>query len=239
VQPAWKTKARAAAQAALRALGVRHIAGKLTISSNIPPCRGLGSSTSDCISAIRAVANAFSISLPGAEIARLAREAESASDATMFEEEWLAFRQMEGVVHERFNRSPSQMRLLVVDTPARGSGVRTDLVRRPCYSISQMDCFNQLLARLKRAVRDNAQHAIGDVATRCAQIHQQYDRKPHFDVMLRLAETTRALGVATAHSGTVLVLLYRDDATGQEGLHEANRHLSERGFLDLLVLKSA
>jgi uncharacterized protein involved in propanediol utilization len=88
VLPAWRTQARQAAELTVREieplLGGR-LGGVLTVRSDAPLGRGFGSSTSDVLAAIRAVADAFSISFPCDTVARLAVLAETASDSLMFE----------------------------------------------------------------------------------------------------------------------------------------------------------
>src|SRR5215208_299360 len=83
VDPVWRIKAKRAAEVTLVALGAKAIGGSLRVRSNVPTAWGLGSSTSDVTSTIRAVAEAMRMKLTGEAIAKLAICAEAASDPLM------------------------------------------------------------------------------------------------------------------------------------------------------------
>src|ERR1700685_1510853 len=59
VYPQQKKKTLRAAQVTLDFLGFSSYGGTLTVISNIEEAKGCGSSTSDCVAAVIAVANAF------------------------------------------------------------------------------------------------------------------------------------------------------------------------------------
>jgi len=228
VSPIWKQKGLRAANLACHAFGAPNPSGLIRLSSNIPVCRGLGSSTSDCVAAIRAVA-AWCQESPSEEtVAKLAQQAEGSSDSTMFAEQVVAFRHCEGTIEEYLGKELPVLRALLVESEPAGRGVRTDRLRRPEYTAAQIDCFVQLLAKLKEAVQVNDVGGIGTVATASATINQQYFPKPHFNKMIEVAEQTGAVGVAAAHSGTLLVLLYAAEGRGEEEISEAHARLAER-----------
>ena len=80
VQPANKWKSRRAAEIALAYLGKRSAGGRLFISSRVPEKLGLGSSSSDVVAAVRAVASSFKIRLSPEEISRISIQAEIPQD---------------------------------------------------------------------------------------------------------------------------------------------------------------
>ena len=87
VTPAGRTKARAAAVLAVRVCAALHDAepcgGELTLTGDLPVGLGMGSSTSDVIATVRAVADSWGVLLPSETIARIAVRAEGASDPLM------------------------------------------------------------------------------------------------------------------------------------------------------------
>jgi uncharacterized protein involved in propanediol utilization len=238
VFPTWKRKSLRAAGLAFRQFGGPDASGSISISDNIPVCRGLGSSTTDCVAAIRAVARWFKASLPAETVASLAQQAEGASDSTMFGDEAVAFLHCEGSVLERFGKRLPHLRMLVVEPAPTPRGIRTERLRRPNYTVAQMDQFQELLTRLKAAVQLGDAHTVGAVATASATINQNFLPKPHFDFVMSVAGQTGALGVAAAHSGTVLVLLYEAGDKAPEKATEARVRLAERCLSISMDLKS-
>ena len=82
VAPEWKTKALRAAELAW---GELDGALEVAVESAIPVGRGCGSSTADCVGAVRAVADLLGLSWDAEAVARMVQRAEMASDATMFD----------------------------------------------------------------------------------------------------------------------------------------------------------
>ena len=86
VTSSGKVKSRQAAEITLRYLRRSEYGGVLILESNIEKGFGLGSSATDVVATIRAVADAFEVYLPPEVVASLAVEAERASDAIMFDD---------------------------------------------------------------------------------------------------------------------------------------------------------
>jgi len=230
VSPVWKQKGLRAANLAFHAFGSPDTSGLVRLSSNIPVCRGLGSSTSDCVAAIHAAA-AWCQADPSAEtVAKLAQQAEGSSDSTMFGEQVVAFRHCEGTVHEYLGKGLPLLRALLVESVPASRGVRTDRLQRPDYTATQIDCFAQLLSKLKETIQAGDARGIGAVATASATINQQYFPKPHFGPVIQVAEQSGALGVAAAHSGTLLVLLYAAEGDSGARISEARARLAGHGL---------
>lgn len=230
VSPMWKQKSLRAASLAFHAFGDQDAGGLIRLSSNIPICRGLGSSTSDCVASIR-VAAAWCHVDPSAEtVAKLAQQAEGSSDSTMFGEQVVAFRHCEGTLHEYLGERLPLLRALLVESGPASPGVRTDRLQRPYYTAIQIDGFAQLLSKLKEAVQTSDARGIGAVATASATINQSYFPKPHFDAVTQVAEQSGALGVAAAHSGTLLVLLYATEGDSGARISEARARLAGHGL---------
>jgi len=238
VLPEWKQKSLRAARLTLDALDGGKTSGILEISSNIPICRGFGSSTSDCVAAIRAVAAALRVSVSPEVIAEIAQAAESSIDGTMFGGQLVAIFHCEGVVCEYFPGPPPDLYALAVDTAPAGDGIPTDSLHRPEYTSEQIELFEILLQRLRRAVAERDLHEIGAVASASAGMNEAFAPKPHFARVMRVAEETSALGVAAAHSGTVLALLYAPGTAAETCIAMARRLLAESGLPESLLLRT-
>lgn len=79
-----KPKVVAAVTSVMDILGVKDARVELSFTGFIPVSRGLGSSTTDMISALRCVGHALDLRIGAAEIARICHEVEGATDPTMF-----------------------------------------------------------------------------------------------------------------------------------------------------------
>ena len=226
VSPVWKQKSLRAARLVFQTFGAPDTSGSLRLSGNIPVCRGLGSSTSDCVAAIRAVATWCQVNPSAEAVAKLAQQAEGSSDSTMFGEQVVAFHHCEGTVHEYLGSELPLLRMLLVESLPASPGVRTDRLQRPDYTTAQIDCFAELLVKLKEAVKTCDARGIGSVATASAVINQNFFPKPHFGAVIQVADQSSALGVAAAHSGTLLVLLYEAGGDSNERVSEARARLA-------------
>src|SRR5690349_6197809 len=96
VAPTNRVKALRAARLALEWFGARNTGGDLRIENAAPLGFGFGSSTADCLSAIRAVAAALERTLSTETEAHLTVSAEGASDSTMFGVKPVLFAQCKG-----------------------------------------------------------------------------------------------------------------------------------------------
>jgi uncharacterized protein involved in propanediol utilization len=215
VYPAWKQKSLRAAALTLKTLGCSGQNGVIELSSEIPVCRGLGSSTSDCVAVIRAVAAHCHVACGPEAIAQIAHQAEQSSDSTMFEEQVVVFLHRQGVVLEELGGPLPKMRMLIVEPRESADRVCTDTLRRPRYDAEHIELFDRLLCRLRPAIGENDAAAVGWVASASAEVNQRFLPKPHYDAVVSVGAQTRALGVAAAHSGTVLTLLYEENADAQ------------------------
>jgi uncharacterized protein involved in propanediol utilization len=230
IRTAGKTKARRAAGIALAELGARWRGGTLAIRSNVPVGRGLGSSTADCVAAVRAVAAAAGTTLAPETIARIVVAAEGAADSTMFPSAVL-FLHREGSVLEDLNGQLPAFEVLGFDTRRGGRGVDTLAQPRPQYSARELDQFAALAGLAREAVAAQDVRRAGYAATASARINQRFLPKPRFGDIEQVASETGAAGVAAAHSGTAAGLLYdpADEATAGR-IAAASRKLAGMGI---------
>jgi uncharacterized protein involved in propanediol utilization len=204
VRPGWREKARRAAELAVREIEPG-VGGCLEVDSDVPLCRGLGSSTSDVLAAIRAVADSFGLVLPRVTVARLAVEAERASDSLMFDQTAVLFAHREGELIEDFGVGLPPLHVLGFGT---GKPVDTLTYRPARYTERELDSFDELRSVLRRAMADHDAALIGEVATASTWINQKHLPMSRLDEVCAAAAEVGAVGVQTAHSGDVGGILF-------------------------------
>ncbi|WP_406084748.1 GHMP kinase [Streptomyces virginiae] len=217
VRPGERTKAaRAAALAVEECARLRReppCGGELRITGDIPVGLGMGSSTSDVIAVVRAVADAYGVRLAPDTVARLAVRAERACDPLMLDARPVLFAQREGRVLEVLGpRLPP----LVVVGCALGGGAPVDTLALPVptYGGSEVRAFERLRTLLRRAVATGDAALLGQVASASARQGQQLLRHPEFDTLTDIGRRLGTLGVQIAHSGAVAGLLLDPAAPG-------------------------
>ncbi|MFL5540513.1 MAG: hypothetical protein ACJ8J0_16100 [Longimicrobiaceae bacterium] len=230
VEPGDRTRARTAARLTLDALGHTGWGGALRIDSTVPLCWGCGSSTTDVLATIRAVADAFGVVLEPAWIARLSVAAESASDSLMYgQERAVLFAQRRGTRLLDLGGPLPVVRVLGFNTEL-DLGVETLALPPMPYSAWEVEAFQPLLGLLRRAVERQDARLLGRVATASTVITQRHRPKRAMPEALRLAREVGAVGVQVAHSGTVAGLLFdpADDPAGR--IVHARKGLERLGF---------
>ncbi|MEV1025580.1 hypothetical protein [Streptomyces sp. NPDC050264] len=204
----WRTKARRAAELTLRSLGGVPAGGTLTLTSNIPPSRGFGSSTADVVATIGAVHDAAGRRPGPARYAALAVAAETASDALMYAHRTVLFAHREGTVVEDMGGPLMPLTVVGFGTSAHGLGTDTLVLAPARYSVWEIQAFRPLLGSLRRALRTGDVALLGRVATASALINQRHLPVPGFSDLLAVAEAAGAAGLQVAHSGDVAGLLF-------------------------------
>lgn len=229
VQPGDRSRARIAARMTLDALGRAGWGGSLRMEGNVPLRWGCGSSTTDVLSTIFAVADAFDTVLPPEWISRISVAAEGASDSLMYgPERTVLFAQRRGCVLLDLGGPLPPVRVLGFNTEA--GGVET-LSLPPCrYSAWEVEAFAPILGLLRRAVSEQDPALVGRVATASTLLMQRHRPKRAMPELLRLARDTHALGVQVAHSGTVAGLLFEPDHMAAEREGQARDGLRRLGI---------
>jgi uncharacterized protein involved in propanediol utilization len=226
VLPEHKQKAIVAARLTAAHLGVPAIGGVLVINSLIEEEGGLGSSTSDVVATIRAVSTALGRRLAASDIARLAVEAEEASDSLMFPDRTVLFAHREGRILEDLG---GPMPPMIILSATAGAPVPTTSSTLGPASWSAVENYRPLVGLLRHAIRSGDVSLIGKVASRSAALNQQHLPKPHFDAIMKISDEVGAAGLQIAHSGNRIGLIF--DARHAEifqRLTEARSLLGER-----------
>lgn len=231
IEPTYKLKAREAAELALERHASSSMGGHLSLNSNVPLGLGLGSSTSDVVSAILAVDRVMGKGLTPYEVGALAVESETASDAIMFGDRAILFARRDGRVIEDFGGPLPGLEVLgFVADPLRGS-IDTVTLSPVRYTEQEKEAFRWLVELMREAIVSGDPALVGRVASTSARINQRYLPKPHFDRLEQLVEDAGALGLQVAHSGTVAGLLFDPaDTATPEKIDYARKRLAELGF---------
>ena len=205
VRPAWRQKARRAAELTVLEIAPPNTGGCIEVDSDVPLCRGLGSSTSDVLAAIWAVADSFELVLPRATVARLAVKAENASDSLMFDQTAVLFAHREGELIEDFGAGLPPLHVL-----GFGAGEPVDTLNyRPArYTEQELDRFDDLRSMLRQAIVDQDAALVGEVATASTWINQNHLPIPRLEEVCAAATEVGAVGVQTAHSGDIGGILF-------------------------------
>jgi len=230
VEPTDRGRARMAARLTLDALGRTGWGGAIRIESTVPLRWGCGSSTTDVLATIRAVADAFDVVLQPEWIARISVAAETASDSLMYgPERAVLFAQRRGTRLLDLGGPLPVVRVLGFNTEF-DNGVETLALPPMPYSAWEIEAFQPMLGLLCRAVERQDPRLLGRVATASTVITQRHRPKRNMPEVLRLAREVGAVGVQVAHSGTVAGLLFdpADDPAGR--IVHARAGLRRLGF---------
>jgi uncharacterized protein involved in propanediol utilization len=233
VEPRHKYKVHAVIRETLEYLNAPYLGGRAFVESNICEGKGYGSSTADCVAAVRAVADACECDLSSEDIALLAVRAETASDNSMFDQAVL-FAHREGIVLEDYARPIPRLEVLGIDTDRQGI-VDTLTYPPATYSPADILAFETFTSGLRRAIRTGDTALLGRVATACAVINQRFLTKSMFREIQEIATRIGALGVAAAHSGTIVSILLETGRPDLEATVDRGREmLAAIGITDVL-----
>lgn len=204
--------------------------GRLRLHSDIPVGLGMGSSTSDIIATVRAVASSYGVRLYPATIAAIAVRAEQAADPLMMRGAALLFAQREGRVLEVLGDSLPPA-VIVGCTTAGARPVDTLALPAAEFGPAELGAFERLRGLLRRAVVESDLALLGHVSTESARLNQRVLAKDEFTVLTAVAGSCDAAGVQVAHSGNVAGLLFDPCAPGlARRLRHCVRGLRDNGI---------
>jgi uncharacterized protein involved in propanediol utilization len=230
VEPSDRSFARTAARLTLDALGRTGWGGMLRITSDVPLRWGCGSSTTDVLASIMAVADAWGRVLEPAWVARVCIASELASDSLMYgSERAVLFAQRRGSVLMDLGGPLPAMRVLGINTEG-DRGLETLALPPIAYSPWEVEAFRPMLGMLCRAVTDQDPSLVGRVATASSLIMQRHRPKRLMPQLLCISQEVGALGVQVAHSGTVVGFLFEPGAHATARIDEARARLGRLGL---------
>ena len=206
-------KSKEAAILTLKYLGLKSWGGELQVTTNIQRDLGLGSSTSDVISTILAVANSFRCNLSPEEVSQLSVRAEQASDPLIYDNRAILFAHREGMIIEDFSGYLPALEIVGFNSRKNGGGIRTLSLEPICYDWYEIEEFRVLLGLIRKAIYEQDSSLIARVASSSARINQRYLKKENFSQYEELVKNSGALGFQVAHSGTVMGIIFDPNDT--------------------------
>lgn len=228
VSPTWKIKACVAVRLAFTELGLRGFGGRLELAGGAPVGHGFGSSTSDVVAAIRAAFDVVGRTPALETLARLAVEAEQASDALMFARPVL-FAQREGRVLEHLGAALPPLEVLGFFSASDEQGVDTLAFPPARYEPDEIAALERLRGQLREAVVCQDVAGIGAVATASARLNQRHLPVAALEDLVGVAVATGATGVHVAHTGDIAGLIYAQ-GTGDAAVERGRGLLSALGI---------
>ena len=207
--PANAPKARRAVALTLDFLGRRNVDARLTLETSLPRAKGMASSTADVAAAIGATTAALRTSIDPRQQAKLALAVEP-SDGVMLPGIAL-FDHRGGRMAQSLGQPPA-MRVLSLEFADEVDTQAFNAVDRRAELRSHASRFREALDLITAGLAHGDPQPIGEGATLSSQANQDLLPKPQLASVLDLAQAAGALGVNVAHSGTVLGLLFPEDA---------------------------
>jgi|GEM_PF-1071387 len=173
---------------------------RVALRGNVPPGKGLSSSSTDVLSVLSAVNNHLRLGLSCGELYSVAARVEPTDPC--ISNELCLFYQQSGIMGETLALPP--MSLLYFDADP-GRQVDTQRVRRE-WTPGVGRYFDWLLSKFLEAAEAGDYPALFDCITASAEYNQTVVALPRWDDYLRLANESGA-GLMVAHSGTMAGLL--------------------------------
>ena len=201
--PPDSPKAGAGARATLEHLGAR-VGARVSLRSDLPRGKGMGSSTADVAGAIGACARALDVELDAATVARLALSVEP-TDGSVFPGIVL-FDHRRGALFEPLGEAPP-LEIAVLDFGGEVDTLEFNAVDRSELLRSSEPEVAEALSLVRRGIAEGQLDLLGRGATISALANQRVLPKPQLPSVLGFAEWIGALGVNVGHSGTVLGVL--------------------------------
>ena len=207
--PPDSPKAIRSVQETLDYLDIADMKGRLWLDSRLPRGKGMASSTADVAAAIVATAAAMGRELSPLQVAEIALGVEP-SDGVMFPDV-AVFDHREGRIARSLG-PPPPMRVLIldfggsVDTLEFNQADRDGVLKRLAPEMAEAASL------IEDGISRSDPLRIGRGATLSAQSNQQVLFNSHLEPALELSREVGAVGVNVAHSGTVIGMLFRDDA---------------------------
>jgi uncharacterized protein involved in propanediol utilization len=215
VVPGSKLKSLRAAQLAL-ARGDVPMGGTLVIDSDLPEGKGFASSSADLVATIRAVSNAIGLAVTPTMTEDLLRQIEP-SDGVMYPGS-VAFYHREVKLHSCLGFLPS-VTIVGVDEGDEVDTIKFNRIPKS-FTTDEQNEYATLLNVAAAAIRDQDAATIGYVATRSTMLNQRLNPKRMLDDVLEITDRVGAVGVLSAHSGTILgILLDEADSDYPRKLH--------------------
>jgi len=201
-------KARQALDIFLRTCA-KNIAGcSIRLRSNIPPGKGLSSSSTDILSVLHVVNDHLQTGCSPEHLYRIAASVEPTDPC--LSNDIVVFRQQVGFVDRCITLPP--MTVLYFDAES-GRQIDTMDVQR-CWTMGGGKFFEWLLRRFIQAAEKGDYKTLFECITYSAEYNQTVIALPRFAEYYQLAQQTQS-GLMVAHSGTIVGLLTPPDRAAE------------------------
>lgn len=211
--PSDCSKAVRAVALTLERFGVGALDAELHLVSPIPRGKGMASSTADVVASVAATAASLGRASDAELEADIALSVEP-SDGTMLPGITL-FDHIAGRLRRRLG-SPPPIEILVLEFEAGLDTVAFNAIDHTAALRSRSNSFRESLSLIEAGIASADAELIGRGATLSARTYQDVLVKPELPQVVALAEAAGAVGVNVAHSGTVIGLLFDEDAERAE-----------------------
>ena len=186
--------------------GMHKCGGEICINSEIPQEKGMSSSTADIVGTCIATAEALGRDITPLEIARIAVSIEP-TDGLMFKD-MLAFDHISGVIREYIG-PPPEMDILIIDLGGRINTLefnsrRNEILKKFNNALELREAYELV----KDGIKKKDIHMLGKGATMSAEFNQKILHKRELIDLMKIANELGACGINTAHSGTVVGILF-------------------------------
>jgi L-threonine kinase len=199
-----KTKTSLAIRKALDYLGFPNWGATFQSQSDLPEGKGMASSSADIVAACRAVSAGLNLPMSAEEISRIAISIEP-TDGVMYSGS-VCYNHRKGNLLEMLGKLPPA-NLLVLDLGHQVDTVAFNQVPK-YYIAAERNQINRAYKLIRTGIQMQDLAQIGLGATLSAEVNQRILPKPYFEKIIRIMREHNANGVCTAHSGTVLGLLF-------------------------------
>ncbi|WP_426983983.1 kinase [Brevibacillus borstelensis] len=225
VHPSWKRKSLYFGQ---RILDYYHlpIKGTLYLESQIQQGKGLASSTADMMATVKAIESCYDINVPTEVIEEILRDIEP-SDGIMYPG-IVSYYHKEVKLREWIGECPP-LTVIALDEGGEVNTVDFNCKPKP-FTDEEKQEYGMLLEKITAAIRAQDAEAIGEVATRSAELNQKLHPKKMFAEVKRICRSIEGTGIVTAHSGTFIgILLSENDSAYSEKVKEGLSLLKQLG----------
>ena len=178
------------------------------LQSNIPPGKGLSSSSTDILSVLFVVNDYLQTGCTSEDLYRIAAAIEPTDPCLT--DDIVVFRQHAGIVERCIPLPP--MTVLYFDAEP-GRQIETLDVQRP-WTLGTGKFYDWLLRRFLQAAKNGDYDALFESITYSAEYNQTMVSLARWDEYLQLARTTQS-GLMVAHSGTIAGFLIRPEQAGE------------------------
>lgn len=175
---------------------------KPILYSNLPPEKGMGSSTADVTAIALATALEYKVNLNSLALAQLATTIEPTNSSFFFRP--TLFNYIDGYPYFEFSKLP-KFNIVIFDN---GGHINTIDFNKKYSSTNKIFDIEKALHLFNVGVNNKSLAAIGKASILSALAHQSHLFKPKLDEFLEISKYYESSGVVIAHSGTIMGAIF-------------------------------